>query len=682
MRSPKWIIGLIVVLFLSELSLGQNTQTKEKTKYWIFFQDKGVERVVKRADLREGLELGISRRALERRGKVRADDNLIGMEDLPVASEYIRSLEALGLEPQAVSRWLNGVSAVIPPGLLGRVRALPFVIKVRPVATLIRKPIPFDEMKKSHSAFTPNIHTLDYGSSYTQNGQIHVPEVHDLGITGKGVLVGMIDTGFDHRGRSIFSHLDVVAEHDFHWNDDNTANEEDDPTGQHRHGTMTFSVIGGFSEGNLIGPAYGASFALAKTEWLPVTDLKIEEDHWIMAIEWLESIGADVVSSSLGYASFVDSPDYTIGDLDGNTSMITIAADFAVSNGVVVVNAAGNKDFWDKVNFPADGDDVIAVGAVNSEGGVTGFSSEGPTADGRIKPDVVAMGLSNRVLSPTKGTEDSFGFSDGTSFSCPLVAGVCALILQAHPELKPAEVRDALRETADRAGSPDNQYGWGLVNAYEAIFYHGMILLNFERVAMPAAGTEGIEVDILTKSEVISDSVFLFYRMDGETEFHKIWMYRVGGESVPRFRADLPFLIGVKRIQFHIKATDMSGTIHTAPYGAPDVLYSFTDSLAEIVYIDSEVPEAFELIQNYPNPFNAETTITFVIVEKTHVKLKIYNILGQEKIVLIDEVLEPGKKRVIWRGYNHLGQKVPSGVYICHMEAGGESQNRKMILVN
>ena len=637
----------------------------------------------------EAVALGISQRALERRRKVRSEEDLIDMADIPIAPEYIQRIKDMGLVPQAVSRWMNGVTAEISPSQMEKVKSLPFVRDIRPVASFNRKPMPSASALPRPSMNKYNTHTLDYGMSYTQNGLVHVPEVHDLGFSGQGILVGVIDTGFDFAGRPVFEHLDVVAERDFHWGDDTTSNQDGDPGGQHHHGTQVLSVLGGFREGRLIGPAYGATFALAKSEWIPVSDLKVEEDHWIMAIEWLEALGADVVSSSLGYATFVDGEDYTEDQLDGDTALITRAADLAVEKGVVVVNSAGNKDFWTKVGFPADGDSVIAVGAVSSEGTLAYFSSEGPTVDGRIKQDVVTMGT-EVVSVALSDKEENYSTGNGTSFSCPLAAGVCALILEAHPELGPMDVRDALRETADRAGSPDNQYGWGLINAYEAIFYHGMIFTNFRRIPPGAGQLEGFEVDILSKTGIIPDSVFVSFRHAGSTEYHRGQMSIMDVEGPHRFRFYFPPLLNMDSLLFYITAYDTQSASHAAPFGAPDILYSFTDDIVELVTAEedsgngdeNEIPDRFELHQNYPNPFNTETRITFGITTPSQVTLKIYNVLGQEVITLIDTELQPGNKDVIWYGEDDSGRKAPSGIYLYRIQADDQSRVRKMILVN
>ena len=675
------------VLFIMGFLYAQDNGHQGGRKHWILFRDKGQSKINKSLSKEEAAALGISRRALVRRGKVRSEENLFDMADVPVNPEYVQRIKDMGLVPQAISRWLNGISAEIPLSRIEEVKSLPFVRDIRPVASFERKPMPSTSALPRFSMVKYGLHTFDYGLSYTQNSLVHVPEVHDLGFSGQGVLVGIIDTGFDYAGRPVFDHLDVVAERDFHWGDDTTSNQDGDPGGQHSHGTQVLSVLGGFRESSLIGPAYGAAFALAKSEWISVSDLKVEEDHWIMAIEWLEALGADVVSSSLGYATFVDGEDYTEDQLDGDTALITRAADLAAGKGVVVVNSAGNKDFWTKIDFPADGDSVIAVGAVSSEGTLAYFSSEGPTVDGRIKPDVVAMGT--QVISVSlSDKEENYSSGNGTSFSCPMAAGVCALILEARPELGPMDVRDALRETADRADFPDNQYGWGLINAYDAIFYHGMIFTNFRRIPPGAGQLEGFEVDVLSKTGIVADSVFVFFRHTGSTEYHRGEMSYVDGEDSHRFRFYFPQLLNMDDLLFYLTASDTQYTDHTGPFGAPDVLYSFTDDIVELVTAEEdsgngdEIPDRFELHQNYPNPFNTETRITFGITAPSQVTLKIYNVLGQEVITLIDTELQPGNKDVIWYGEDDSGRKAPSGIYLYRIQADDQSRVRKMILVN
>jgi serine protease AprX len=306
--------------------------------------------------------------------------------------------------------------------------------------------------------------SLDYGMSYGQLDLMNVIPLHDANRFGEGVLVAMLDTGYNRAHESLI-HLDVVAERDFINNDPVTKNEPGDPPTQHNHGTYTLSALAGYAPGELIGPAWAASFALAKTERVDV-EIQQEEDDFVAGLEWADSLGADIVSSSLAYDDW-----YTYEDMDGNTAVTTIAADIAASRGIAVVNAAGNAGPlpWPGIMAPADGDSVIAVGAVDYSGVIASFSSRGPTYDGRIKPDVCAQGVSVYAASPADSL--SYVWVGGTSLATPLAAGASALCLQMHPYWSPVVLRDELRAKADHAASPNNDYGWGVIDAYQTALY-------------------------------------------------------------------------------------------------------------------------------------------------------------------------------------------------------------------
>jgi subtilisin family serine protease len=277
----------------------------------------------------------------------------------------------------------------------------------------------------------------------------------------------MLDTGFQRDCHPALKAQIVEAEWDFINGDDDTSYDPDqDDPGQPFHGSITLCAVGGYELGRYIGPAYNAHFILAKTE--DVTDEQpIEEDRWVQGIEWADSLGADIVSSSLGYTKW-----YTYEDLDGNTAVTTIASDIAASKGIVVVQSAGNMRThdWYYVIVPADADSIIAVGAVDSLGYLADFSSAGPTYDDRTKPEVCARGVNTVSASPFE-TSSVYRQYDGTSLSAPLVSGAAALILQAHPDWSPVVVRQAMMETADNASSPDNDYGWGIIDVMAAIHW-------------------------------------------------------------------------------------------------------------------------------------------------------------------------------------------------------------------
>ena len=456
-------VFIVLLLYVNTVGSVEGTE-----KYWFFFKDKGPQGLQK-SHLIEAVET-LSERSLIRRAKVACSSGqLVDHTDVPVYRPYIDELSDLGIQTLVASKWLNAISGRATAEQVVSAQQMLFVKKVQPVAVWKKRTPPAEEPPSALLRKQAHQHKLDYGNSITQNELIRVPEVHDLGVHGEGVLIAVFDTGFQLEHQA-FEYLNVMAQWDFINNDGDIANDPDqDSPSQYHHGTSILSIIGGYAPGKLIGAAFGADFALAKTEDVS-SETPAEEDNWIAAAEWADSLGADIITSSVGYLDW-----YTTDDLDGNTAAITIAADLAVKKGIVVCNSAGNEgsDSWRYVITPADGDSVIAVGAVNSEGLIIGFSSRGPTADGRIKPDVVAQGSGVYAVTPTVGSEESdhYGYINGTSASCPQVAGVAALVLSAQPVLAPIQVREALRQTADRAQQPDNDYGWGLVDALAAVGY-------------------------------------------------------------------------------------------------------------------------------------------------------------------------------------------------------------------
>jgi subtilisin family serine protease len=307
-----------------------------------------------------------------------------------------------------------------------------------------------------------------YGGAFSQLNQINVLPLHKQGLSGRGVLVCLLDVGF-RKSHEVFRLAHLVAEWDFVLKDGDVEQNLDDPNDfSDSHGTATWSLLGGFKFGQMIGPAFGADFILGRTED-DRSETPVEEDYWAAGIEWAESLGAEVVSSSLGYTDW-----YTFKNMDGKTAVTTKAANRATSLGVVVVNAAGNerRNAWGHIIAPADGYDVIAAGAVDSSNKIASFSSPGPTYDGRTKPEVCALGVDNWIAQNREEDEsDAYTRGSGTSFSTPLIGGVVALLLEAHRDWTPAQVRTALMQTASNASTPNNDYGWGIVNAASAAAY-------------------------------------------------------------------------------------------------------------------------------------------------------------------------------------------------------------------
>ena len=466
------VVALAGLIFITIEPTLAYSDSKSHQKYWLFLKNKGPESLKKPALVQ--IEESLSDKARVRRAKVLPQGALVDSTDLPVWPSYIQQLQAAGFEPVHQSKWLNAVSVYAGEQQLDQVKQLSFVSHYRKVARAEKRlPILLENNRIDKNLPVSSFYNFDYGQSLVQNDIINIPGVHDLGVYGQGVLIAVFDSGF-RLEHEVFDNLRsrVLAQYDFVNKDQVVDNEEDqDVISQNYHGSQVLAILGGFKEGQLIGPAFAADFILAKTEDIP-TETQAEEDNWIAAAEWAENLGADIINSSVGYLDW-----YTYEDMDGQTAPITIAADLAVKKGIVVVTSAGNEGnkSWRYVTAPADGKEVIAVGAVSSNGSIASYSSLGPTFDGRIKPDVVAMGTYNVSISLGRGKDGEFTYSSvlGTSFSSPLVAGTAALILSAHPDLTPVEVRECLIQTSDRFFSPDNVYGYGLVNALAAIQYKG-----------------------------------------------------------------------------------------------------------------------------------------------------------------------------------------------------------------
>lgn len=307
--------------------------------------------------------------------------------------------------------------------------------------------------------FTENFDVnIDYGTSKSQLDQIHVPELHAQGYDGSGVKIAIIDQGY-RLSHEVFQHLKIYKKWNFIDNNDDVSCYQSSCG----HGTKTLSVLGGNEAGDLVGAAYNADFLLAKVSDYADPDIGYL-DTWVNAVNWATNNGANVLSSSITYN--------LAAIKDGVNRIETKTADNAVERGVVFVQSIGNC--LDPPSYcglgslspPSDAFNVISVGAVDSSGNIWYKSRKGPTDDGRIKPDVMAQGVNTKLA--TVDSDASYGYDSGTSFSTPLVAGVAALLFQAHPDWTPNKIKDALRRTASRSASPDNNYGWGIVNAKSA----------------------------------------------------------------------------------------------------------------------------------------------------------------------------------------------------------------------
>jgi hypothetical protein len=488
MTSLRLLLTALLLLFLSQAALSTTVPEKEflkaeaitvaretdnhldvvkqflapravdgNVRIWVFYTDKGV---FTDADFeRAAADVTLSDRELKRRAKVGMD--FVTFADLPVSSSYVDQIAALGAEHKRDSRWLNASSFIVSLDQIDQIASLPFVARIRPVAMYRRPNVKAQSVPppdRSDYSGKSAAYTLNYGASLRQLQMLNVPAMHDLGYNGSGVVVAMFDGGFykDHEAFSdIMSGGRLLNEYDFVFDDNETQNELVDQWDAHYHGTYTWSTLGGAVDGVLYGPAYGASFLLAKTEDVR-SETSVEEDNLAAAVEWANTNGADVISISLGYSDW-----YTYSDFDGETAISTIAVNTATAYGIVVCNSMGNEGpDPGTLTAPADGFDIVSVGAVDSLKFITGFSSRGPSADGRMKPEVCAQGLATYCAYPI--STSAYARVNGTSLSCPLIGGAAAVILSARPDWTPETVRLALMQNSDRASSPNNVYGWGI----------------------------------------------------------------------------------------------------------------------------------------------------------------------------------------------------------------------------
>lgn len=440
MVSGKGALSFVFLLIAFSLQAQDN-------RYMVFFKDK------------EGTTYSIDNpseflgaRALERR--VRQGLQVVE-EDLPVSGVYLDGVKAAGASVMHTTRWMNGALVSCDEDIRADLEALPFVSRVERVAPG-GKPSASGRRKVSSR-------TTESGESLVTSNQlslIGLDEMHAAGYTGEGVHIAVMDAGFPGVNTAtafghIFEDNRLIDTYDF-------VHDDPDAFVQSNHGTNVLSVIAAYIPDVYTGGAYGASFQLYITEDVS-GEYRIEEYNWLFAAERADSAGADIISTSLGYNTFDDpAMNYDKGDLDGKTTVIARAAQWASERGIAVVSSAGNEgnNSWKMITTPADNEYVLAVAATNANGVRSPISSVGPSSDGRIKPDVGAMGIGVSVVNPS-GT---LGMASGTSLAAPIVTGLLAGIWQKYPHLTNQALLDAVRTTASQADNPDNLLGYGIPN--------------------------------------------------------------------------------------------------------------------------------------------------------------------------------------------------------------------------
>jgi len=618
--------------------------TGEQLLCWIKLKDKGGEKQYP----------VLTAAAEKRRAKV---GRALSYGDLPVNADYLRMVKERGGKIRTVSSWLNSVSGQFTKQQLDKVAALDCVERIDVVSGFTA---PLPEITESGTK-TKAVSALDYGYADTQIKLLRIDELHDLGYTGTGVRLAFLDTGFD-RCHQVFAGINIAGERDFQrevitrldtialtplttdtvWGPDSIASfepEQDSSRRQTQHGTAMLSIAGANLPGTMIGGAFNADFILAKTEWLFGSDFYQEEDWWIAGLEWAaDSMGADIVSSSLGYRQWSDHPSYIYLQMNGGYARCTAAAESAASRGVIILNSLGNVSSNLRpdtcIVAPADAQGVISVGGVwpttrlwaNS---ATSGTATGPTADSikierfggsdsvwirRIKPDIASAWQTAFANNMDTVSYSQILNGTGTSGATALAAGLCALLLEAHPTWGPKQVMDALRY------SGSNRYTVETYLAHpESI---GTDQDNF------AAMTSGHRYYIDSLGTVLD-------LMDA---------YRIGC-GIPD----------------GVAALNYTGVEHLPP--------------------DNNISAGFRLFSNAPNPVGNETVISYLLSKADRVSLNIYNILGQPVLELDLGMRPQGKHSIKWDGCDANRSKVSSGVYLYRLVAGEFMATGKMLVI-
>ena len=444
---------LISFLAIALLATGASAQ-QDTLKYRISLKDKAAtEYSLKKP------EKYLSAKAIERRRK----QNLpIDSTELPVCRKYIDEIRKQGVKIVVTGKWDNFVTVSCnDTTLIDRIAALPFVLSTEKVWISPGAGKPSMATERDSVLNQPTIHPDSiYGRAITQIQMSNGDKLHEAGFKGQGMTIAVIDAGFHNVDKiTAMQNIRILGTKDF-------VNQQADIFAESSHGMSVLSCIGMNRPDIMTGTAPEASFWLLRSED-EYSEHLVEQDYWSAAVEFADSVGVDVINTSLGYYSFDDkSKNYKYRDLDGRHALMSRQASHIADKGMILVCSAGNSGAgsWKKITPPGDADNVLTVGAIDKRAVLATFSSVGNTADHRVKPDVVAVGVGSDVIR----TDGNQGRANGTSFSSPIMCGMVTCLWQACPTLTAKEVIELVRRSGDRAGFPDNIYGYGVPDMWKA----------------------------------------------------------------------------------------------------------------------------------------------------------------------------------------------------------------------
>ena len=437
--------------------------------WWVQFPDK-----------QGSTELCLSERALEQRQKW---DIPIDSLDYAVSPAYLDSLRAAGLTIMHTSRWMNGATVTGTQTQINTISGKSWVAAVEPTRDNTPAGNWYSPERLRKLRNEQEVESASIMQTSPQLALYNLLPLHRMDFHGQGILLTVCDGGFTNT--HTLACFDSVRSRIL-GNFDFTDDTEDFYTGSNgAHGTECFSTIAAIQAGYL-GAATGAEYYLMRSEEI-ATESPKEMDNWVAAIEKCDSLGVNVMSTSLGYYNFDNTSwDLQYSDMNGRNTRCGRAATIAARKGMLVVVAAGNEGdgYWHYISTPADADSILTVGAVDTEGQIASFSSYGPSADGRVKPDVCAVGYATTLVNP----RGNIITGHGTSFACPLIAGMAATLWSALSDLDAATIRQLIIQSANRYNRPDSRYGYGIPDAYAA-YLAGLEIIHSD-LALPEAAPQ------------------------------------------------------------------------------------------------------------------------------------------------------------------------------------------------